>query len=284
MPTAPIVTDASGKQKYVWDVQLQFDYPFDPESPVFILAAPPGGIGVGNVPFLVKGDPGMPSLMSSKIDYRFLQPDDPTPDSAELVELTPGSTTQSQVSQLRLTMHLPRQGKDGAAVLNPSDYGTPLPKRMLVVNSTANGFVYQQQLAGARQWPTAITEAGSGTTAGFTLTTISIPANTYSFPYQVEVDGSTMVTGSGPDVRVDLVARLGSETGPVLGRCYGVGGVKDRLQLVDGPDTNASAASVTVAANAGVVVYLRTEKQAGADTYSTGAVPTRFCVKVRAVP
>ena len=60
--TAPIVTDEAGKQWYVWDFKAKWAYPYDEDSPVFLLAAPPGGVGAANAPFLVKGDPGTNAL------------------------------------------------------------------------------------------------------------------------------------------------------------------------------------------------------------------------------
>jgi len=280
MPTAPIVTDEDGVTWYVWDFRAKFAYPFDPDAPVFLLAAPPGGVGIANAPFLVKGDAGQPAVIDPTVDYTVLTYDDPTPDSAQFVELSPATETTPQISQLQIVIHSGAPGEDGTMVLDASDYGTPISKYLLALNATADGFEYTPQRVGGRYWPTAVSEAGAGTTAGQTLATIAIPSNTYPFPIQIQVSGTTVITGSGADVKVDLVARLNSTTGTVLGRCSGVGGTTDRLVLADGPDTNASSASVTVAANTAATIYLRTEKQAGADTYQTGAAPSRFCVTV----
>lgn len=282
--TAPIVTDEAGKQWYVWDFKAKWAYPYDEDSPVFLLAAPPGGVGAANAPFLVKGDPGTNALISSTIDFTALEPDDPTPDSAEFVELTPGSSTVSQVSQLVLKLHKGDTGADGGTTLDVDDYGTPVAGRILQVDSGATGFEYAPQKVGGRYWPTSVSEAGSGSTAGVTIATIAVPSNTVPFDWQPRCSGTAIVTGSGSDVKVDLIARLNSTSGAIVGRGYGIGGTTDRLTLVSGPDTNASAASVTVSANAAATIYLRTEKQSGADTYSTGASASRFCVEVVPVP
>lgn len=284
MPSAPIVTDEAGRQWYVWDFRAKWAYPFDEDAPVFLLAAPPGGVGVANAPFLVKGDPGSNALIDTEIDFVALEHDDPTPDSAEFVELVPGTDTVSQLSKLVLKLHKGEPGADGGTTLDVDDYGTPVAKRILQVNATANGFEYAPQKVGARYWPTAVTEAGAGTTAGQTIATIAVPSNTIPFDWQPRVFGTAIVTGSGADVKVDLIARLNSTTGNVVGRGYGIGGTTDRLALVSGPDTNASAGSVTVSANAAATIYFRTEKIAGADTYSTGASASRFCVEVIPVP
>ncbi len=278
--TAPIVTDPDGTTWFVWDFRAKFAYPFDPDAPVFLLAAPPGGAGVANAPFLIKGDPGNPATLSPTIDFVALEYGDTTPDSAELVELVPATETTSQVSQLKLRLHKGTPGANGTSVLDATAYGTPVPGRILQVNSTSNGFEYTPQKQGKRYWPASVSEAGAGTTAGANLATVSILANTIPYDYQIECAGEAIVTGSGPDVRVDLVARLNSTTGTVLARGYGLAGAAARLTLTDAPDTGTTASTITVAANAAATVYLRTEKQSGTDTYSTGASPTRFRVKV----
>lgn len=280
MPTAPIVTDDDGKTWYVWDFRAKFAYPFDPDAPVFLLAAPPGGTGMANAPFLVKGDSGQPALISSVVDFTALAYDDATPDSAQFVEITPGTESTPQVSQLRLVLHKGSPGEDGSNTLVPADYGTPIPKQFLALDAGGTQFVYAPQRVGNRYWASSISEAGAGTSAAQTLATVGIPANTFPFPYQLAVSGTTIVTGSGTDVKVDLIARLNSTTGTVLGRGYGVGGTTDRITLCDGPDYNASALSVTIASNSAATVYFRAEKQSGLDTYQTGASPSRFCVTV----
>ena len=284
MTSAPVVVDENGKQWYTWDFRAKWAYPFDPESPMFLFAAPPGGVGLASYPFLAQGEPGKPALLSTTVDFTALEPGDATPDSAQLVELTPGTETTSQVSKLVIKLHKGAAGTNGTSVLNPASFGTPVAGRMLVVNSTANGFTYAPQKAGGAYWPASVTEAGSGTTGAATLAVVSVGANVVPFAWRPRVFGSTLVTGSGPDVKVNLVARLNSATGPVVGFDAGVGGVSEKLQLVSGPDTNASLSSVTVAANAAATIYLRAEKVSGLATYSTGAVASRFCVEVDPLP
>lgn len=280
---APVVTDEAGREWYVWDFRAKWAYPFDEDAPVFLLAAPPGGVGVANAPFLVKGDSGTNALIDTTVTFTALEHDDPTPDSATFVELVPGSDTVSQLSRLVLALHKGAPGADGDTVLDVADYGTPVAGRILQVNSGATAFEYAPQKVGGRYWPTTVTEAGSGTTAGHTIATISVPSNSVPFDWQPRVFGTSVVTGSGSDVRVDLIARLNAVDGAVVGRGYGIGGATDRLTLVSGPDTNASSGSVTVSANAAATIYLRSEKQAGADTYATGAYASRFCVEVAPV-
>lgn len=290
---AGVVTDpTTGKQKFRWEGLLEFEYPFDPSKPIFFAAAPPGGVAHANMPFMVKGDRGLPTLFSTNVDFTALEPDDVTPDSFEVVELVPGTDTTSQVLKVVVKLHKGEAGTDGASVLNPGSFGTPTFKHILQVNAAGDGFELVAQRVGGKHYPAAAaTAAPAGTTAGFDIQQVVIPANTYPFPYRLEVSGGTVTTASSADAQVDLIARLNTTSGPVLGRCTGVGGVTDRLILVDGLDdsalaagASAAAADVTLAANAGATVYLRTEKQGGTATYQSSAAATRLSVRVVAVP
>ena len=282
MPEASIITDESDRQWYVWDFRAKWAYPFDPDSPVFLLVAPPGGVGSANAPFVVKGDPG-PSPRITGVDFQALEWNDTTPDSARLIELSPATDVAAQVSKLELRLHKGKPGADGRLLLNPGDYGLPTAGWGLVVNPASTGFVYAPPKVGGRHWPITVTEAPPASTGGANLATVTVPA--YPFAWQPRVSGTAIVTGSNSDVRVDLIARLGAAgTGPVVGRGYGIGGITDRLTLIDGPDSGSALASITVTAGQPATLTLRTEKQGGSGTYNTGASPSRFCVDVCPVP
>lgn len=279
--TGQIVTEPDGRQFVIVDFRAKFPYPFDLDSPFFLLAAMSGGYGVGNLPLIGKGDPGQAALIDQTIERTWLEYDDPTPESVEWVEIQPATDTQPQKVRLREKVRRGKPGLDGTSRLVPADYGTPVARQFLALNATADAFEYVPQRIGGRHWPSAVTEAGAGSTGAKRLAVVSIPAKTYAFPHQFSVSGGSVVTGSGADVKVNLVARLNAENGPVLGMCPGIGGTTDRLILIDGPDTNTAAATVTAQANAASSVYLMAEKVAGADSFATGSIPTRVCVDVR---
>jgi hypothetical protein len=290
---AQVVTDpTTGKQKYRWEGLLEFEYPFDPSKPVIFLAAPPGGVAHANMPFMVKGDPGLGAIFSTTPDVTWLEWNDATPDSYEIVELAPATATTRQLLKVVTKQHKGRPGADGASVLNPASFGTPVYKRMLQINAAADGFELVAQKVGGLHYPTtAATAAPPGSTGGVGIQQIVIPANTYPFSYRIEVEGGTVSTASSSDAQVDLVARLNATNGPVLARCPGIGGVTDRLILAGGLDDSALAAGaaaavtdVTLAANAAATIYLRTEKVGGTATYQTSAAATRMQATVVPVP
>ena len=68
-----------------------------------------------------------------------------------------------------------------------------------------------------------------------TLAVVSIAAGTYDFDYRVEVEAQTIVTPTGANCAVDLVARLNGEAGgryrPVLRNRRGQGAAEHRRRL-----------------------------------------------------
>lgn len=279
-----IVTDRDGTQKYRLNVVLEWAFPFDPDSPMTILWAPAGGIGRANLPFILQGNNGQNALITS-VDFTALEYDDPTPDTCSIVELSPGSDTTPQVSKLVIAIHKGAPGDDGTITLDPADYGTAVAGRILVVKDDLSGFQYAPQKAGGMYWPTSLTEAPSATTAGFTVATITVPPNTIPFDWYPALTGQCIVSSTTADTAVDLVARLGTVGGAVLGKCTGLPGLTDRLILPSGPDAGASLTVNKIAANATATILLRTEKTGGAGTYATGIVDdTRFNMVAVAVP
>jgi hypothetical protein len=281
-PGPDIVTDSNGQQKYRLHVELEWAYPFDPNSPLSILWAPPGGIAQANLPFMLRGANGFSPTIASA-ERTLLEYGDPTPDSYELVELSPATDDHGQILKLVTVEHKGADGNDGTSTLDPDAYGTKVAGRLIRLKSDLSGFEYTPPSIVGTHWPATAPLAAPALSAGaYDLTSISIPANTYPFPTRVEISAGTTVTASGTgDVKVDLLARLNSTSGQVLGRCSGVGGITDRLILIDGPDPGTDPADVTIAANAAATIYIRTERQAGGvDTYQTSVASTRACAKV----
>lgn len=275
MPEYGMTTfDENGVEWFVLDTRIKFRVPWDPNSPVYVLAAPPGGVGHSNYPFMIKGDNGLSPLLHEDADVTEIEHDDPDPVTSTWVQLSPGNpeTGDPPLYKEVKTVRKGPPGADGTTTLDPSDYGSPAPKRILVVNGTSTAFEYAPQKVGGMHWASAITEAPAGTTAGHQLTSISVAANTYPFDWRPCPVGCSFVSGTTSDMQVDLVARLTNSGGAILGKCGGMVGASDRLILSPGPDTGAADSVNKIAANAAATVVFRTEKQAGTGTYSTGII------------
>jgi len=250
---------------------------FNPSSRMFIAFADPGS-SLGNFPAIAKGDTGDAATLDTTVPLTMLDYGSPTPDSAALTALSP------TLWQLSLVLHKGAPGADGTSTLDPTAYGTPVSKKILIVNTTADGFIYQTQKVGDRYYPASVSAVTSGN-ANFTPAYVSIPAQ--DFDWRPRVSGGIVITGTGTDVAVDLIARLGDETGGAeVGRAFGLPGQNPPPHvLMAGPPPGASADSDRVAAGAGpTIVYLRTELQSGSDYYTTTTAQTRFCVKVDPIP
>ncbi|AGM61436.1 minor tail protein [Mycobacterium phage Job42] len=255
------------------------EIPVDPTAGAAILQLrPQGGIGVG-VPAIAQGPAGQPAVIDTgPIQPVELEADDPTPLTWSWTELTPPSESGPGVYRLNPMVRKGPKGDDGEAVWDPTDVDpSPVAGQVPVVNSTADGFVLAAQRVGDRYVPASINNTASGN-ANSTLAQVSIPAQ--PFDWRPRVQGYTVVTGEGADVRVDLVARLNGESGGnVIGRCPGVA-QSERLVLVPGPAAGSSDGFDRVPAGTPATIYFRCERQAGSVTYTTSASTSMFSVEV----
>lgn len=273
------LTYIDGVQYLVIDVaKFRIPVEWDPSSNMFIAVAAPDG-GLGSFPALVKGDDGDTPDIDTVIDFEALTWDDPTPAYASFTEIA------SNVYQLSLGLH---EGEPGDvvpfALENATDLdGSILADYIIVVNATSDGFEYQVPRCGDRFIPATINNTPTGN-PGYTLCSVAIPPMPWD--WRPEVEGQCIVTGTGSDVTVDLVARLDDATsGNEVGRALGQAGQNPPTHvLFSGPPTGSSDSYDKVSANTSATVYLRAERQSGADTFSTSATDTRFKVRVHPVP
>src|SRR5262245_98194 len=251
--------------------------PVDPSTGVAQLyLRPQGGMSVG-VPALETGPPGSPPTIETAINYTPLAWDDVTPSTASWTE------TAEDVYKLNLSTHDGRPGADGDTVLDPSDYDGILPGQMLIVDSAGTSFIPATPKVGDFYLPAIVKSTPSGN-AAYTLAQIPIPAQ--QWPWRPIVFGTTTVVGTGPDVRVDLVARLnGESSGNIVGRGWGMAGQNPPpLFLSGGSPVGQPDTYNRVEAGVPATLFLRVERQSGADTFTTSNSNTSFAVKVNPVP
>ncbi len=267
-------------QRWLIIEMAQFRMSLDetPGSGMYLMVAPPLGGVMGGVSALAKGDQGFsPSLeLSSFIQ---LAHDDPTAASAALTLVVPGTETSAPVYGLDLALKGGAPGAPGAAVVSPGDYAEePLTGQMLVVASGGTAFELAAQRFGRRYLPAAVSSAPGGTTAGYTMTQIEVGPQ--GFDWYPEPHGGCIVEGSSSNLLVDVVARLNSDSGDVVGRGYGIAGQKIQLNLTPGANAGSADSVGKVAGDATAVIYFRTEKQSGTATYSASNSTARYWVKV----
>ena len=273
-------TTIDGQDFLVIDTAL-FRVPldWDPSSSMFIAVSAPTG-GVGNFPALVQGDAGAPPGIDTTINWTALEANDATPDSASWTEISP------DVYRLNLALHKGADGSSGTiSIINASDLvGSPVAAKTIVVNSNADGFVFQSQKCGDRFVPATIANTPSGN-ANYTLASVVVPAQPWD--WRPVVSGQTVVTGTGADVAVDLLARLDTAaSGNVVARGIGGAGVNAAgwpTAFQAGPPAGSADAYDRVAANAAATIYFRAERRTGSDTFTTSATTSTFCVRVQPI-
>lgn len=274
-------TYIDGKPYLVIDVaKFRIPLDWDPSSNMFMAVAAPEG-GLGNFPALVRGDDGATPDIDTVINFTAMDWADPTPDYASWTEVS------ANLYRLNLGLHTGEPGDSGSYDLKDADdlVGTPVAGQMVVVNATADGFVYATPKVGDEYWPASFYNTPSGNPQ-FTLGTVSVPPQ--NFDWRPDCSGWCVITGTGVDVRVDLVARLNIEAaGNILARGRGrIGANTDGIPtvLASGPPPGSDPDYNLVLAGQPAIIYFRAERTTGANTFTTAAVDTWFNVKVRPVP
>lgn len=271
-------------QWYICEGQVLF--PVDPKMGAATLHVRPfGGMIAEGMTAVVKGDPGEPFRLYPGVTVTELAHDDPTPASASWTEITPPTGGDPGEYAFNIAVHGGQPGADGDTVLDPGDFDSPLPFQVIRVDAEAENFELADIPYSEVAWPASIENTASGNPQK-TLAVVSFAARPWA--RAIEVQGYTVVTGEGPDVRVDLIARLGTgnpahETGGnIIARCPGIAQV-ERLQFAPGPAAGAADSAFIVPAGTAPIIYVRTERQSGSLTYTTSASTSRVLVKATPV-
>lgn len=278
--TAWNTTTINGKDYLVVDSALfRIPLDWDPNSNMFIAVAAPTG-GLGNMPALVQGDPGVTPTIDTTINLTALEYDDATADSAEWTEISPDTY------QLSLSLHKGAPGDLGYFGLQDADDITTgtLAAGQIIVGTSASTFGYQSPKVGDRYVPASVANCPSGQTA-YTLATVGVPAQPWA--WRPIIEGTCIITGTGADVRADLIARLDGTSGNEIGRGFGSIGVNAAsiaTTMAAGPPPASADGYDKVAASTAATIYFRIERQTGGDTFTTSSTTSRFAVRVQPVP
>jgi hypothetical protein len=270
-------TTIDGKEYLVIDTaKFRIPLDWDPSSNMFIAVAAPDG-GLGSFPGLVQGDPGPAPVIDTAINFTALPAGDPTPDSASWTKIS------TNMYKLNLAVHAGPKGDAASFKLVDADdlAGTPTAGKIIVASGTSSGFEYAAQKVGDEYWPAMINNTPTGNSA-YTLCQVSIPPQ--QFAWRPQVSGWCVISGTGSDVQVDLIARLNDQgAGKIMGRGRGrIGQNADGFSTVlsSGPPAGSPADYNKIAAGAAATIFLRAERQSGSQTFSTVGSATAFSVRV----
>jgi hypothetical protein len=273
-----------GRRYLVIDVaKFRIPLDFDPSSNCFIAVAAPDG-GLGNIPALLAGEPGATPELDTVIDFTAIPYGDATAEFASWTETSPN------VYKLSLGLRNGQKGDDGDVVLDPADYGDPAFGRLLRVKADLSGFeLIAPKNGGRAAYPASVAAVPSGNPS-YTLCQIGFDAQ--PFDWWPEITGMTVMTGTGANVAVNLVARLGTTgistpetTGPIVAQGFGVSGAGPTpLPLFSAGPPGSSTTYDKVLAGNTATLYVRTERRAGSDTYTTDAALSAFKGWVHPIP
>ena len=245
------------------------------------VAAPLGGIAsLGNI--LAKGDQGFsPSIeMGTFVE---LAADDPTEAFISLDLVAEATDVSGPVYALNGALHAGDTGEEVTVVFGPGDVSEdPQLGWIPAVAAGLTAFELVPQRVSAQFWPASVTDVPPGTTAGYTMTIVPIAAAPFD-RYVIPFGTIQVAASSGSNLRVDLLARLDADNGPVVGRDYGRAGASDKLTLVGFPDAGTTSSATKILANNPANIYFRTEKQSGSSSYSSVSGTGRYgCMTVPA--
>lgn len=288
--TTPETVVIDSEEYYQWKTVLRVPKNWTPESGVFIAVAPPGGIA--NFPAAIQGAPGRPPTFNTPTVVE-LDPDDPTPAALEFTLATPGTDDTPPVYDVELTIHSGEAGEDGTlTILGADDFDDAAAAAGFVLALKSDGeggydgVEAIAQKVGNLYWPTSVTVLSNATGAN-AVSTVVVPAQ--PGPYRLCVEGQQELAPNGPDVKVDLVARLGgtgtgtgATDGLVIARGLGLaGGAPQVLAFTPSPPVNSSAGFGEVTGSEGRNVYIRCEQVgSGTDTFSTISGRGLYSVRV----
>lgn len=257
---------------------------WDPSSTCFLAVAAPDG-ALFNFPALVQGDPGVTPDIDTTIIFTALEPGDATADFASFTEIS------TNVYQLHLGLHKGLKGDNGVMVLAPADYGTPVAGRTLVLNDALTAFVYAPIKVGDRYRPASFAAAPTGNPA-YTLATIPIASQ--PFDWRPSVEGQCIITPTGADFQGDYLVRMstagvvnGETAGPIIGRGFGPIGLNTTgfaTVLSSAMAAGVSSTADKVLTGNTATLYVRVERQSGAQTFTTLAATTLCEARVNPIP
>ena len=264
----------------------------NPAAGVCTLTLTPSG-GVGNIPALVDGTPGLPALINSFTVNTLTPGSTGWPNaSGTLTQTSAGGPGQSSTYSLTLNVPQGATGSSGSFALhNATDLsGTAAVGNMVTVSSVssnvANGFTYTPFPYGNVFTPSTITSQSTSGRTSATLCSIQITPSAWPTPTHWYPLCFASATFAGTtSTAFQLQALLGSpSSGAVLGTEYGVvGSTTQRLSML--PSFGSPQSGALVAAGASAQIYLVASQTASVpDSWSISNATVSFTVVAVPVP
>lgn len=248
----------------VTNVDIAFNN-FDPSTGASSMTITAAG-GFSTLPGVVQGAPGLPPVFDS-ITMSQVAHGTSLPDPNPVVTLVdPGGAGTAAHYTLVFYVNEGADGSTGSFLLSAAEDVESLASGLIgqvlqVIGVSPSVTVAPVAIAGGVFWPSTVSDTTTSSGAGRTLATI--PIDEFAFTSWVEVSGQCQISGGDGTAQVNLVARLGSTTGPIIAQGIGVAGSAVPIVLSSGPPAGSAAGYGTLAANTTSTVYIRAEQVAG---------------------
>lgn len=265
----------NGNSIVISNATITFNNAFDPTTGTASITITPQG-GLGTLPALLQGQPGLPPILQIGT-ISTVSPGGSS--TASLTQLSPGGPGTPSVYALNLGLPSGLAGSLGAFLLTAASdvIGTVEAGFTLVYNLASNAFNLQPLTFTPTFYASSINSTSGTGTGPRTLTSISIPAQPYS--WLPKPSGSCVITGT-VNTAVNLYAYEGSTSGNQVGIGFGVAGVPTQtVGLHDGVPTGSASTYGVIAANtSATIIFAATQVASTTDAWSTSSSTTSFQV------
>lgn len=259
---------------------------FNPDTGVAYLVLSPTG-GVGTLPFLSTGDPGLPPVFDS-ITVEEVDPDDPLPTPNPVVTLvSPGGAGVASHYNLLFYIHSGATGDTGAIVISDATDLSDTPDSshdgyIMVYDHDTTTWVLSAQKVGNLYVPASLTSKASNNTTTHTIGSVAVPAQ--PFDWRPICHGSAIISGTA-NTRVDVLCRVDNATsGDEVAYSFGIAGATpppNVLVAAPAPGVSVPGSYGRVSAGNGATIYFRAEQKAAtSDSWSLNNSTARFGVEV----
>jgi hypothetical protein len=270
----------NGVDGWLWQGAFFIPKDVDPTTgTAVIFLAPPGGRG--SIPGPAAGAGGAPSPPRN-VTVNQVAPGGTIPQPVVTI-IDPGGPGQPCVWDLTFWVYSGAAGPPVTvallAAVDLTGHTTAQSGDYLVYEPGGSGVLpymtFEPALNGGKFWPSVINSTTSANGPQRTLAQISIASR--RFDTVAKVSGGALVVGTGPNVQVNLVARLNSPTGIDIGLGVGLAGQNPPpISLWDGPPPGSPSNHGLIPAGTAATIFLQAEQQSGTDSFSTSATTTRF--------
>ena len=273
---------------FSWDGTVTLTNSTDLTTGVAHLLLTPSG-GVGSLPVLAQGDPGLPPVIDSVTVTQIEAGVTPNPPVLTLV--SPGGAGVASHYTLAIEVNRGAAGPSSSFTLaGATDLitGAPADQQVIKWSATDGAFRYAAQLCGDT-YSTRTFTSYSGNATAATLATITVPAQ--QFNWRPRVSGQAIATGTS-NTHVDLVCRVANATsGDQVGYGFGITGSGSTgvpsypITLIQafGSSTTGSYGVVS-SGNSATFYFLAVQTAATTDAWSVSDATCNFSVKVEPIP